>query len=64
MNRRTKEANIANTDAPKLPSTTERDDKLEPMALSKRAKKWFTQHGLEGFLRVVEVPPHDEAKRS
>ena len=28
---------------------------MEPMSLS-----WFTQHGLEGFLRIAEAPPHDE----
>ena len=53
----------ANTDTPKLTTTTQTDDTLEPMALSETAKKWFTQHGLEGFLRITEAPPHKEAEK-
>ena len=30
------------------------------MELSEIAKKWFTQHGLEGFLQIIEAPPHNE----
>ena len=33
------------------------------MALSETAKKWLTQNGLEGFLRVVEAPPHEEPEK-
>ena len=33
------------------------------MALFETAKKWFTQHGLEGFLRIAEAPPHDEPEK-
>ena len=33
------------------------------MALSETAKKWFTRHVLEGFLRLVEAPPHSEAEK-
>ena len=58
-----KEANTANTDTPKLPTTTKTDDKLEPMTLSEKAKEWFTQHGLERFLRVAEAPLHDEVEK-
>ena len=32
------------------------------MALSEMTKKWFTQYGLEGFLRVVEAPPHEKSE--
>ena len=60
MIRRTPEAT---TSTPKLSTTTEIEDTLEPIALSEMAKKWFTQHGLEGFLRIVEAPPHEEAEK-
>ena len=33
------------------------------MALSETAKKWLTQEGLEGFLRIVEALPHGEARK-
>ena len=36
---------------------------MEHMTLSQAAKKWFKQHGLEGFLRIVEAPPHGEAEK-
>ena len=25
-------------------------------------KQWITEHGLEGFLRIADAPPHDEPK--
>ena len=58
--RRTPEAT---TSTPKLSTTTEIEDTLKPMALSETAKKCFTQHGLEGFLRIAEAPPHEEAEK-
>ena len=58
--RRTPEAT---TGTPKLPTTTATEHMLEPMALSETAKKWFTQHGLEGFLRIAEAPPHEEVEK-
>ena len=33
------------------------------MALSETAKKWFTQHGLDGFLRIAEAPTHKESEK-
>ena len=33
------------------------------MALSETTKKWFTQHVLEGILRVSEAPPHEDAEK-
>ena len=51
------------TNLPILPSPTDSDDDMEHMALSEAAKKWFKQHGLEGFLRIVEAPPHGEAEK-
>ena len=51
------------TNVPILPSPTDLDDDMEHMALSEVAKKWFKQHGLEGFLRIVEAPPHGEAEK-
>ena len=53
----------ANTHTPKLPTTTEIDDKLELMALFETTKKWFTQNGFEGFLRIAEAPSHEEGKK-
>ena len=32
------------------------------MALSDEGKQWLTEHGLEGFLRIADAPPHDEPK--
>ena len=34
------------------------------MALSEEAKQWLTEHGLEGFLRIVDAPPHAEPEQS
>ena len=36
---------------------------MDCMALSEAAKKWLKQHGLEGFLRIMEAPPHREAEK-
>ena len=33
------------------------------MALSEAAKTWFNRHGLEGFLRIAEAPPHEEPEK-
>ena len=30
------------------------------MALSTATREWFNKHGLEGFLRVADAPPHEE----
>ena len=35
-----------------------------PMALSKEAKQWLTKHGLQGFLRIANAPPHDEPEKA
>ena len=35
---------------------------MECMVLLEAAKKWLKQHGLEGFLRIVEAPPHGDAE--
>ena len=59
VSRRTQEAH---TSTSALPTPAEPDDEMEPMALSETAKKWFNQHGLGGFLRIAEAPPHDEAE--
>ena len=53
----------ANTNTPKLTTTIETDHTLEPMVLSETAKKWFTQHGLDGFLRIAEAPTHKESEK-
>ena len=36
---------------------------MDPQTLSEAAKKWFRQHGLEGFLTIMEAPPHQEADK-
>ena len=33
------------------------------MALSEISKKWFTQHGWEGFLRIPEAHRHEESEK-
>ena len=33
------------------------------MALSREAKDWLQKHGLQGFIRVVEAPPHQDPKK-
>ena len=35
-----------------------------PMALSEEAKQWLTEHGLEGFLRIADAPPHAEPEQA
>ena len=53
----------AQTSTSALPTPAEPDDEMEPMALSETTKKWFNQHGLGGFLRIVEAPPHKEPEK-
>ena len=53
----------AHTGTTPLPSPTESDDEMKCMTLSEIAKKWFKQHRLEGFLRIVEAPPHGKAEK-
>ena len=33
------------------------------MGLSTQAKDWLTKHGLDGFIRVTEAPPHMEPEK-
>lgn len=40
-------------------SAVEEEDK-EPMAFSSTMRDWLTKDELEGFLRVVDAPPHKE----
>ena len=30
------------------------------MVLLDKAREWFTENGLEGFLCIADAPPHDE----
>ena len=55
-------AQEAHTSTSTLPTPAELDDEMEPMAFSETTKKWFNQHGLGGFLRIAEAPPHDEVE--
>ena len=34
------------------------------MALSEEARQWLTENGLEGLLRIDEVPPHAEPEQA
>ena len=36
---------------------------MDHVVLSETTKKWFKQHGLEGFLRIVKAPPHGKTKK-
>ena len=50
-----------NTQPP--PAFTDLEDDMDCQALSEAAKKWLRQHGLEGFLTIMEAPPHREAEK-
>ena len=45
------------------PSSLDLEADMEPQTLSEAARKWFRQNGLEGFLAIMEAPPHREADR-
>ena len=45
------------------PALTDLEEDMDCQALSEAAKKWLRQHGLEGFLTIMEVPPHQEAEK-
>ena len=36
---------------------------MDPQTLSEAAKKWLRQHGLEGFLTIMEARPHQEVDK-
>ena len=36
---------------------------MDCQALTEAAKKWLSQHGLEGLLTIMEAPPHREAEK-
>ena len=40
------------------------EENTGPMALSKEEKQWLTEHGLEGFLHIVDALPHDEPEQA
>ena len=44
-------------------STYRPQEDMDYQALSEVAKKWLRQHGLEGFLTIMEAPPHREAEK-
>ena len=33
------------------------------MALSTATREWFSEHGLEGFLRIADAQPHDKPEK-
>ena len=45
------------------PALCDLDEAMYCQALSEAAKKWLWQHGLEGFLTIMEAPPHWEAEK-
>ena len=45
------------------PALTDLEQDMDFQALSEAAKKWLRQHGLEGFLMIMEAPPHREADK-
>ena len=51
------------TNAQPLPAPTDLEEDMDCQALSEAAKKWLRQHGLEGFLTIMEAPPHREAEK-
>ena len=40
------------------------EEHTSPMALSEEEKECLTKHRLEGFLRIVDAPPHDEQEHA
>ena len=40
------------------------EDDARSMALSKGARQWLTENGLEGILRIADTPPHDEPEQA
>ena len=50
-----------NTQPP--PAFTDLEEDMDYQALSEAGKKWLRQHGLEGFLTIMEAPPHREAEK-
>ena len=45
------------------PTLSDLDAEMDCQTLSEAAKKWLRQHGLEGFLTIMDAPPHREADR-
>ena len=45
------------------PASTDLEENMDCQALSEATKKWLGQHGLEGFLTIMEAPPHWEAEK-
>ena len=40
--------------------TDNNEEDAGAMSLSDATKEWFTKNGLEGFLRIVDAPPHEK----
>ena len=40
------------------------EEEADPMALSEKARQWLIENGLEGLLRIVDVPPHAEPEQA
>ena len=34
-----------------------------PMALSTATREWFSKNNLDGFLQIVDAPPHEEPEK-
>ena len=45
------------------PTLSDLDADMDCQTLSEAAKKWLRQHGLEGFLTIMDAPPHREADK-
>ena len=45
------------------PALTDLEEAMDCQALSEAAKKWLRQHGLEGFLTIMEAPPHRKVEK-
>ena len=51
------------TNAQPSPALTDLEEDMDCQALTEAAKKWLSQHGLEGLLTIMEAPPHREAEK-
>ena len=51
------------TKAQPSPAPTDLEEDMDCQVLSEAAKKWLRQHGLEGFLTIMEAPPRREEEK-
>ena len=43
--------------------TDRKEEHTSLMALPTATRKWFSKNGPEGFLKIVDAPPHEEPEK-